>query len=101
MLCAHRLSAPPSQPYHLPRRAFIRVGVLRSTTAAATPRTLLSVQLRSGTWQVPQEKWPLAERRVSKNRRSPSSSAARLPETRLVGSVLIGVGQGPRARIAC
>ena len=44
-----------TEPYQRPRRAFINVGVLRSTSAAATPRTRLSVQLRSGTWQVPQE----------------------------------------------
>src|SRR5688500_4980209 len=100
MLCDHRLSAPPSQPYQRPSRAFMRVGVLRSTSAAARPRTRLSVQLRSGTWQVPQEKRPSADRRVSKNRRSPSSSAARLPEARLVGSVACGAGQGPWARIA-
>src|SRR5580765_1646091 len=100
MLCDQRLSAPPSQPYQRPSRTFIRVGVLRSTSAAATPRTLLSVQLRSGTWQVPHEKRPLTDRRVSKNRRSPNSIAARRPEARLVGSAAGGVGQGPCARIA-
>src|SRR6185436_18969567 len=100
MLCDRRLSAPPSQPYQRPRRTFISVGVLRSTSAAATPRALLSVQLRSGTWQVPQANLPLTERRVSKNRRSPSSTAARRPEARLVGSLALGTGQGPWARIA-
>ena len=60
MLCDHRLSAAPSQPYQRPSRTFIRVGVLRSTSAAAMPRAWLSVQLRSGTWQVPQENLPSA-----------------------------------------
>ncbi len=100
MLCDHRLSAAPSQPNQRPSRAFMSVGVLRVTSAAAKPRVRLSVQLRSGTWQLPHENRPSPDRRVSKNRRSPSSSAARLPETRLLGSVVIGVGQGPCARMA-
>ena len=47
----------------------------------------LSVQFRSRTWQEPQENRPDAERRSSKNRRSPNSIASGFPETRLVGSV--------------
>src|SRR6185369_12866769 len=100
MLCDHKLSAPPAHPNQRPRRTFISVGVLRSTSAAAAPRMRLSVQLRSGTWQVAQAKLPLKERRVSKNRISPSSIAERLPETRLLGSRVAGAGQGPCARIA-
>jgi hypothetical protein len=60
----------------------------------------LSVQLRSGTWQVAQANLPLPERRVSKNRRSPNSIASGLPDTRLPGSTASGTGQGPWPRIA-
>ena len=85
-LCAAQAvgGAVPAEP--AASRAFISVGVLRSTSAAAAPRVRLSVQLRSGTWQVAQANLPLPERRVSKNRRSPNSIASGLPETRLPGS---------------
>src|SRR5881394_1483951 len=100
MLCDHRLSAPPAQPNQRPSRTFINVGVLRSTSAVAIPRTRLSVQLRSGTWQVAQANLPLPDRRVSKNSRSPSSIASALPDTPLLASLLSGAGQGPRRRTA-
>src|SRR5258706_661476 len=99
-LCADRLSGAPDHPTELPSRRFMSVGVLRSTSATAAPRVRLSVQLRSGTWQVPQENLPLPERRLSKNSRSPKSTAPRLPEAGLPGSLRSGTGQGPWARMA-
>src|SRR5262252_10956454 len=100
MLCAHRLSAPPSQPNQCPCLMFIRVGVLRFTSAAAAPRVRLSVQLRSGTWQVEQEKLPPTDSRGSKKSSSPKTTASRLPDTRLLGSTVAATGHGPWASIA-
>jgi hypothetical protein len=100
MLCDHRLSEAPSHPYQRPSRMFMSVGVLRSTSAAAAPRVWLSVQFRSGTWQVEHEKLPVADRRGSKKSSSPNTIASRLPDTRLLGSLLAGSGQGPCARMA-
>src|SRR2546422_3489891 len=45
--------------------------------------------------QLAQSTEPVPESRGSKNRRSPSSIAAGLPETRLPGSARSGGGQGP------
>src|SRR5215510_4611062 len=63
------------------------------------PRRRLSVQLRSGTWQLPQALVPLPDRRGSKNRCVPSAMASGFPETRLVGSFGTGAGHGPWDRM--
>src|SRR5213079_2285548 len=86
-------------PYQRLATTFIRVGVLRSTSLMPTPRVKLSVQLRSGTWQLEHDSVPLAERRGSKKRRVPNSIASGFPETRLLGSACAGAGHGPWERM--
>src|SRR6185295_14699086 len=95
MLCAHRLSCAPSQPYQRYNPTFSRLGVLRSTSSRPKPRGLESWNWRKGTWQVAHSTEPVPERRGSKNRRSPSAIASGLPETRLLASLRGEGGHGP------
>ena len=62
-------------------------------------RRVLSVQLRSGTWQVPQATVPLPDKRWSKKRCIPNSIASRFPDARLVGSGGAKAPNGPWVRI--
>ena len=100
MLCDHRLSAAPAQPNQRLRRRLASAGIAVDSGEADAPRSRPSVKLRSGTWQVAQERLPSAERRVIEEQLPPSSIAAALPETRLLGSRSNDGGHGPCARIA-
>ncbi len=66
-----RLSAPPSQPNQCVERRFMSVGVLRSTSTSPTPRRRLSVQLRSGAWQLPQGQLPVARKALVEEQAQP------------------------------
>ena len=84
-VCAHRLSARPSQKNQRLYATFQTEGVFRSTPgakAAARP----SARPSSITWQVAQERLRSRDRRTSKNRFLPKSIAGQLPDTALVGS---------------
>src|SRR5688572_1472774 len=95
MLCDHKLSAAPSSANQRWWRMFINVGVLRSTRAWPLLRLTPSVQLYSAMWQVPHDTLLFTDSFSSKNRRSPRSMATSLPDTRLLGSGVHGIGHGP------
>ena len=101
MLAIHKLSLEPPQPYQVWRLRFTSVGVLRIRSASPWPRAFLSVNARSGWWQVTHEMYPTGERRGSRNNRRPSSIAMGMPETRLLLSTCVEGGQGPNASTRC